>query len=185
MTSGPVKESDLAQARSLGIETCGRIASFWGFTRTMGRVFGLLYLSPEPLRPAQIQRQLGISAGSASMTLAALQRWGVVHALPRIGRRGAAFEAETDFWKMIARVLSERERSEIDAAVGNVRKALAHARLARRRATPPERAQLDFVIERLDRLRALSEMGGTMLELLLGELSLDVARFRDVFRGSR
>ena len=68
----PAPEDDLAAARDLGIDTCGRIAEFWGFTRTMGRAFGLLYLSPDPLTQAELQKRLGISAGSASMTLAAL-----------------------------------------------------------------------------------------------------------------
>ena len=70
---------ELDQARALAIDACGRIAQFWGFTRTMGRAFGLLYLSRDPLPQAEIQARLGISAGSASMTLAALGRWGVVH----------------------------------------------------------------------------------------------------------
>ena len=80
-------EDELARARDLGVDTCGRIAEFWGFTRTMGRAFGLLYLSRAPLPQAEIQARLGISAGSASMTLAALQRWGVVHRVWVRGQR--------------------------------------------------------------------------------------------------
>ena len=38
----PSTEDELRRARDLGIDTCGRIAEFWGFTRTMGRTFGLL-----------------------------------------------------------------------------------------------------------------------------------------------
>ena len=69
-------EAELSTARDLAIDACGRIAEFWGFTRTMGRAFGLLYLSREPLAQSEIQKRLGISAGSASMTLSALGRWG-------------------------------------------------------------------------------------------------------------
>ena len=42
-------DDELTAARDLAIDACGRIAEFWGFTRTMGRAFGLLYLSREPL----------------------------------------------------------------------------------------------------------------------------------------
>ena len=56
-------ETELQRARDLGVDTCGRIAEFWGFTRTMGRAFGLLYLSREPLAQSEIQARLGISAG--------------------------------------------------------------------------------------------------------------------------
>src|SRR5215467_7146802 len=110
-------DDDLTVARDLAIDVCGRIAEFWGFTRTMGRTFGLLYLSREPLPQTEIQKRLGISAGSASMTLAALGRWGVVHRVWVRGQRREHYEAETDFWKMIAGVLNERERREIAAAV--------------------------------------------------------------------
>src|SRR3954447_12286254 len=130
MSSADDIHHDLARARDLGIDTCGRIAEFWGFTRTMGRAFGLLYLSREPLPQAEIQSRLGISAGSASMTLAALGRWGVVHRVWVRGQRREHYQAETDFWKMISGVLNERERREIGAAVALVERAEAGARAA-------------------------------------------------------
>src|SRR5437667_10058444 len=93
-------ETELARARDLAIDTCGRIAEFWGFTRTMGRAFGLLYLSRAPLAQSEIQKRLGISAGSASMTLAALGRWGVAHRVWGRGQRREHYQAETDVGKM-------------------------------------------------------------------------------------
>ena len=102
----------------------------------MGRAFGLLYLSREPLPQAEIQARLGISAGSASMTLAALGRWGVVHKVWVRGQRREHYQAETDFWKMISGVLNERERREIGAAVEVVSRAEASRA---RRPGPPRR----------------------------------------------
>src|SRR5688572_2794399 len=111
----------LKWAQGLAIETCGRIAQFWGFTRSMGRTFGLLYVVPEPVSQAEIQRRLRISAGNASMTLTALMRWGVVQKVgavkPSKGDRSVRYTSETDFWKMISGVLNERERREIRTAI--------------------------------------------------------------------
>jgi len=173
-------EAELARARDLGVDTCGRIAEFWGFTRTMGRAFGLLYLSREPLSQAEIQARLGISAGSASMTLAALGRWGVVHRVWVRGERREHYQAETDFWKMISGVLNERERREIGAAVESVARGLETARAARAAAPRRLRAEADFTVERLERLHGVCALGETMLDMLLGQLTLDVGRFRDV-----
>src|SRR5438094_6483235 len=92
----------LRWAQDPAVETCGRIAQFWGFTRTMGRTFGLLYVAPQPLTQAELQRRLRISAGNASMTLTALARWGVVRRVVVRGDRREHYEAETDFWKMIS-----------------------------------------------------------------------------------
>lgn len=184
---------ELGEARDLAIDACGRIAEFWGFTRTMGRAFGLLYLSREPLPQAEIQARLGISAGSASMTLSALGRWGVVHKVWVRGQRREHYQAETDFWKMISGVLNERERREIGAAVEVVSRAEASARsvqsAARHASSNPTtrraRAEADFVVERLTRLGDICRNGETMLDMLLGQLTLDVNRFRDVLKVPR
>jgi HTH-type transcriptional regulator, glycine betaine synthesis regulator len=174
---------ELARARDLGVDTCGRIAEFWGFTRTMGRTFGLLYLSPDPLPQTEIQRRLGISAGSASMTLSALQRWGVVHRVWVRGERREHYQAETDFWKMIAGVLNERERREIAAALEVVAKAEAGARAAAAAARGAKnKAEAEFVGTRLGRLEEICRMGQAMLDMLLGQLKLDVGRYREVLR---
>ena len=181
--------SELARARDLGIDTCGRIAEFWGFTRTMGRAFGLLYLSREPLPQTEIQKRLGISAGSASMTLAALGRWGVVHRVWVRGQRREHYEAETDFWKMIAGVLNERERREIGAAVeavergeASARAALAAAKAVGGAAGKKLKAEADFAALRLGRLNEICKLGETMLNMLLGQLTLDVGKFRHLLR---
>lgn len=174
--------AELARARDLGIDTCGRIAEFWGFTRTMGRCLGLLHLSAEPLSQVEIQKRLGISAGSASMTLQGLQRWGVVHKVWVRGRRLLHYRAETDFWKMISGVLNERERREITAAVDTVDRALAGARSARTAARGTTRKDAEFALERLERLGEICRLGETMLDMLLGQLTLDVGRFRDALK---
>lgn len=177
-TMGKRRPASLAQARRRGIETCGRIAAFWGFTRTMGRIFGMLYLSPEPLPRPEIQGRLQISVGSASMTLKALLRWGVVHRVRVPGKRADHYAAETDFWKMISRVLDERERQEIAAAVSTVEAAKRDVAAVRDAADGDQDAQ--FLAGRLDRLHDVCLLGQTMLDMLLGQLKLDVGRFRDV-----
>jgi len=95
----------------------GNIAEFWGFTRTQGRVFGLLFVSPRPLAHADIRDALEISAGSASMTLASLVEWGAVRRIDRW------YVAETDFWRLITSVLQRRERAQVDDAIRRVEQA--------------------------------------------------------------
>ena len=182
-SSGPsTPTASLSRARDLGVDTCGRIVEFWGFTRTMGRAFGLLYLSPTPLPQSEIQARLDISAGSASMTLAALGRWGVVHRIWVRGERREHYQAETDFWKMISGVLNERERREIAGAIVVVEKAKAGAEAVAAGARGKLKAEAAFVAERLQRLDDICRLGQTMLDMLLGQLRLDVGRFREVLR---
>ena len=172
----------LRWAQDQAIETCGRIAQFWGFTRSMGRTFGLLYVSPAPLTQAEVQRRLDISAGNASMTLAALIRWKVVTKADVAGARREHYQAETDFWKMISGVINERERREIRTAIEAMTRAEAAAREARRGFRGQDSADAEETERRLARLREICTVGETMLDLLLGQLSLDVGRFRDALR---
>jgi DNA-binding transcriptional regulator GbsR (MarR family) len=174
----------LKWAQEQAIETCGQIAQFWGFTRSMGRTFGLLYVSPEPITQAEIQRRLRISAGNASMTLTALIRWGVVQRAAVPDKRSEHYLSETDFWKMISGVLNERERREIRTAIETMTRAEAGAREAQQLfgSEGRDRAHADHVAARLARLREICELGETMLNMLLGQLNLDVARFRDVLK---
>ena len=44
------------------------------------------------------------------------------------------------------------------------------------------KADADFVVERVARLGEICRNGETMLDMLLGQLTLDVARFRDVLK---
>ena len=49
------------------------------------------------LSAAELAESLSMSAGAVSMTLAELQRWGVVRRVWKPGERREFFEAETDF----------------------------------------------------------------------------------------
>ena len=91
------------------------------------------------------------------------------------GQRREHYQAETDFWKMISGVLNERERREIGAAVEVVSRAEASRRAPPRPpSAAPRKADADFVVERVARLGEICRNGETMLDMLLGQLTLDV-----------
>ena len=64
--SDPEADRLLSEAQDELARTFEGIAEFWGFTRTQGRIFGLLFLSPEPMDHGSIRARLQISAGSTS-----------------------------------------------------------------------------------------------------------------------
>ena len=112
--SDPNAKTALQLAQDELADVFGNIAAFWGFTKTQGRIYGLLFLSEHPLSHGDIQRRLGISAGSTSMTLSSLVQWGV------LCRRDRLYEAETDMWKVITGVFRRRERDQVNAAIERV-----------------------------------------------------------------
>jgi DNA-binding transcriptional regulator GbsR (MarR family) len=82
------------QSELLVTDLIGRLIEFWGFKRNMGRVWAVLYLSPDPLSAKDLQAALQLSTGAVSMTLAELGRWGVVKKLWIPGERRDYFVAE-------------------------------------------------------------------------------------------
>lgn len=134
-------------------EVFGNIAAFWGFTRTQGRIFGLLFLSPEPLDHGTIRDRLGISAGSTSMTLSSLLDWGVVH------RQGRLYEAETDMWKLITNVFRRRERAQVNDAIHRVAQAIELLAGA-----PLGSPRIRFALGRVETLQGFFKLGRSFLD---------------------
>jgi DNA-binding transcriptional regulator GbsR (MarR family) len=156
-------------------EAVGRLMEFWGFKRNMGRVWAVLYLSDRPLAARHLKEGLGASVGTVSMTLTELQRWGVVRQVWQKGSRSRLYEAETDLWKMITRVLRERERSEIELALQDFDGALEHARQRAKTKDPVARARAKVQQERIAALRKLARMGRSLLDALVTTGRVDVA----------
>jgi DNA-binding transcriptional regulator GbsR (MarR family) len=152
-------------------DAVGGLMEFWGFKRIMGRIWSLLYLRGEPLSAAELCQELAISTGAASMTLTELEHWGVVRRLRPPGNRREYFEAETDIWRMVSRVLRERELTQIERALDvfdRVREQLV------RGASPSEKSRLDEVAERIGRLADLARMGRGLLGAAVAQGKIDL-----------
>src|SRR5467141_1691669 len=136
-------------------DAVGALMEFWGFKRVMGRIWALLYLRGDELSASELCDQLSISSGAASMALAELEHWAVVRRIRRAGDRREYFEAETDVWKMISRVLREREK-------------------LRTLPLPGERVRLEDIAERLGKLVDLARVGRGLLVALVQQGRVDL-----------
>ena len=133
----------------------------------------MLYLSPEPMSARDLQDTLKLSSGAVSMTLNELLRWGVVKKVWSPGQRRDYFAAEVQLWKMISRVMAEREGGEISAAIDACEEALTsleeHLRSDDEKTR--ERAKLQQV--RITALLGLAKLGKQLLDALLNTAKLD------------
>jgi len=176
--------ADAAHRTELAVaDVIGRLIEFWGFKRPMGRIWALLYLSPSPLGAAELALELKMSPGAVSLTLGELARWGVVKKTWRPGERRDFYEAETSIWKLVQRVLREREL----VLVREVREALDSAA----RALPtgpksgPESGSFEFKRQRLDKLRELARIGERLLSGLAAGEAVDPSEIREVAGAER
>ncbi|MBK8252558.1 MAG: hypothetical protein IPK82_07810 [Polyangiaceae bacterium] len=159
------------QAELLAADAIGDIIEHWGFRKVLGRVWTVLFIAAEPLPAASIGERLAMSAGATSMALTELQRWGVVKRVWRPGERKEFFEAETDFWKMISKVFSERERLLADS----VRERLETAAKLLRSAPPGPLTKAST--DRVERLLSFVLVAQTALEGFIKSRQVDFSPF--------
>lgn len=155
-----------AEIREGLMEAMGRITSFWGFSKIMGELYGLLYLSPEPLTLDEMSENLSVSKGNVSINIRALDRWSMVKTVWVKGDRKDYYEAETDFWKIVKGVLREREKKEFDLALDSVSKLLQKSVEAQKASKTAETA---FAIDRLKKLedfiQTMDKLVGVLMTL--------------------
>jgi DNA-binding transcriptional regulator GbsR (MarR family) len=154
-------------------DVVGRIIEFWGFKRNMGRIWAVLYLSPEPLSAEDLRQTLKISSGAVSMTLNELSRWGVVRKVWVQGERKDFYAAEVQLWRMISRVFSEREKTEIVMAIEAFEEALAEVSKLRNSNDPKVRARAELQYERIKTLLELAKLGRRLIETLVSTAKID------------
>jgi DNA-binding transcriptional regulator GbsR (MarR family) len=161
----------------------GRLIEFWGFKRNLGRIWAVLYLSPDALSAEDLRHLLKLSSGAVSMSLTELLRWGIVRRVWVQGERRDFFVAEVQLWKMISRVFSEREKVEIDAAIEAFEEALAA--LDRQKQQPGKKdpktlERIELQRQRIGQLLDLARLGRKLLDGLLSTAKIDaepLARF--------
>jgi DNA-binding transcriptional regulator GbsR (MarR family) len=155
-------------------DVIGRLIEFWGFKRNMGRVWTVLYLSPEPLSAEDLRHALQLSSGAVSMTLSELSRWGVVRRVWIQGERKDFYTAEVQLWRMISRVFNEREKSEVTSAIHAFEEALEKLDRIRRTSADPEvRARAELQHERITQLLELARLGRRLLDALVSTAKVD------------
>ncbi len=156
-------------------ELVGRLMEFWGFRRNMGRIWAVLYLSDAPLSANNIRSVLSLSTGAVSMTLNELLRWGAIKRVRVPGERRDFFAAEINVWKMVSRVVAEREVREVAAAVDGLERSVDELQPKLTSGTLKQRQRASFMLARINGLLTMARMGQRLLAALLATAKLDAA----------
>jgi HTH-type transcriptional regulator, glycine betaine synthesis regulator len=85
-----------------------RIARLFGVSKSVGEIYGLLFVSAAPVPLDYIRAKLNLSSGSASQGLRLLRTLGAVHATYVPGDRRDHFLAETGLRKITTGFLREK-----------------------------------------------------------------------------
>jgi len=151
----------LAQVEHQFVELWGDMSSWWGVSRTMAEIHGLLYITGEALSAEEIQRRLGISRGNVSMNIRTLVEWGLVRRVRKRGDRREYFQSVTDVWEMFTVLAAQRKRREIDPVLRTLqqcRDQLSPAMLGQAADDPKARQRLERIENLLTFLKLLEQL---------------------------
>ena len=102
----------------------GEMGSRWGINRTVGQIYALIFVSPQPLNADDIAERLEFSRSNVSMGLKELQAWRLVNLRHLPGDRREYFDAPSDAWEIFRTLAEERRRREIEPTLSMLRNAL-------------------------------------------------------------
>ncbi len=92
----------------------GEMGSRWGVNRTVGQIYALLFLHPEPLNADDIGETLSFSRSNVSLGLKELQSWRLVKLTHKVGDRRDYFETPKDVWEIFRILMEEKRKREIE-----------------------------------------------------------------------
>ena len=102
----PVALRVLSQSRLELIESAGHSAQVLGFPKSIGEIYGLLYLAPQPLSSPQICEVLSASKGGVSQG-SSIGSSGIYQKVRVLGNRKEHYEAVLEIGEVMRRDLTK------------------------------------------------------------------------------
>ena len=133
----------------------GEMGSRWGINRTVGQIYALIFVAPEPLHADDIAEKLEFSRSNVSMGLKELQAWRLVNLRHVPGDRREYFDAPSDAWEIFRTLAEERRRREIEPTLTMLRNALLE---------PPASEEDRIALERMRGMHDLIELTTTWFD---------------------
>jgi len=143
-----------------------RVAGVLSLPRSVGELYGLLFISPEPLCINDCMNKLNISKGSTSQGLKILRSFGAVNTVYISGDRRDFFEAESGLRKIVTGFINEQVRPHLEN--GKERMVRLESLAA---AAPPD--EQEFFMDRIDRLKGWQKRANLLLPFALNFIKPD------------
>ena len=133
-----MSSTELKSIKANFTQGLSQISQFWGFPKSMGAIFAVLYLSPNALSLDEIVAETAFTKGAISTSIRTLARMGLVHRQTKLGDRKDYYLAEDDFYKVIRSILKGRENSEFSRAIDSVGQTLVDLQASSNQARSEE-----------------------------------------------
>ena len=131
-----------------------------GLPKSIGEIYGLLYVSQEALSLDDLVSRLGISKGSASQGLRLLRELGAVREVDGVVGRRVYYEPDVELKRLVGGFIKEQVRPHLASGEEKLAKLKSMVR------EMPGNAKSDFYAGRLERLGRWSKRARILLPII-------------------
>jgi len=174
--------ADLKTVHESMMQGLGQLADYFGYNRVMGELYATLLLHPGSMSLDELKERVRKSKASVSMNTRTLEYMGAVKEVwvrDDNPSNRKYYEAESDLWKILAKMLGGRELKDIDLAIGILEDSIHRLHESKVSMSAPDHELADFYIERMMMLKGFFRFARLVLttilekaaELDLGEIS--------------
>lgn len=135
-----------------------------GLPRSLGEIYGLLFISPEALTLDQLVQRLRISKGSASQGLRTLRAFGAVKLSYQPGDRRDHYSAETDLKSLVSGFISGQMLPHLETGQARLERLRELGEALGGDLSPVQRVRLDKLEYWHHRARTLAPLAGKFLD---------------------
>jgi DNA-binding transcriptional regulator GbsR (MarR family) len=163
------------------LEGLGQLASYFGYNKVMGKMYGALLLSPDPLSLDDLMDHLDISKASVSMNMRTLENMGIVREVWVRGDRRKYYEAEADLWRVLTNVLGSRELRDVNTALDTLEDNMDRLRGELATMSSDEQQLAQHYLTKLDAMKDFFRFAKLILTSIMDrERNFDVGQVRRV-----
>jgi HTH-type transcriptional regulator, glycine betaine synthesis regulator len=160
-------QTTLSELEQEVVDIFVRMAGVLNLPRSVGELYGLLFISPKPLCINDCMEKLEISKGSTSQGLKILRSFGAAKTVYVPGERRDYFEAESALRKIVTGFVNEQVRPYLE----NGRKRIARIDQLVEAVDAEEK---EFFTGRIDRLKGWQKRAGLLLPFALDFIKPEV-----------
>ena len=154
------KNIEISPLENSVMKLCVRLCSLLGFPKSIGLIYGAVFVSPKPIDAGQICMRLKISRGSTSQGLRFLKELGAIRSLGMNGNRAENFEVEEHLRLALENLIVKK----ISPALGEI-----GCEIEKLEKMNPELDQ-QRMVEKLDTLKRWHKHGKLLLPIVTGFL---------------
>lgn len=159
-SKGEPKSKSLNDLEIEAIELFINFLKLIGLPKSVGEIYGLLFVSPQPLAMDDLMQRLQISLGAASQGLRLLRSFGAVKVVYVPGDRRDHYVADLELSRFATAFIKEELRPRMERALERIRR-------MEESASELEAGDRKAVKAKIERLKHWLEKGNTMLPWIL------------------